>query len=65
MSPAQLNEQFHVTGETARDFIRWAAEKGVSDDQIIYLIEKVEQGRKLEAARSLQYYLIEKILSSY
>lgn len=33
----------------------------LSDDQIIYLIEKVENGRKLEAARSLQYYLIEKI----
>ena len=32
----------------------------LSDDQILYLIEKVGSGRKLEAARSLQYYLIER-----
>ena len=29
MNHIELKQQFQVTGKTARDFIRWAAEKGV------------------------------------
>lgn len=29
MSNQDLKEKFKVTGKTARDFIRWASEKGV------------------------------------
>ena len=29
MTAAELKQKFEVTGKTARDFIRWAGEKGV------------------------------------
>ena len=29
MTNHELKQKFEVTGKTARDFIRWAAEKGV------------------------------------
>lgn len=29
MQSVELKEKFEVTGKSARDFIRWAAEKGV------------------------------------
>lgn len=29
MTAAELKQKFEVTGKTARDFIRWAAEKNV------------------------------------
>lgn len=29
MSEAELKQKFEVTGKSARDFIRWAADKGV------------------------------------
>ena len=29
MTHTELKQNFEVTGKTARDFIRWAAEKGV------------------------------------
>ena len=29
MQSVELKQKFEVTGKTARDFIRWAAEKGV------------------------------------
>ena len=29
MTHTELKQKFEVTGKTARDFIRWAAEKGV------------------------------------
>jgi len=29
MTNQELKQKFEVTGKTARDFIRWAAEKGV------------------------------------
>lgn len=29
MTHTEVNHKFHASGKTARDFIRWAAEKGV------------------------------------
>jgi len=30
MTHAELKQKLEITGKTARDFIRWAAEKGVT-----------------------------------
>lgn len=55
MTHAELKEKFEVTGKTARDFIRWAAEKGVKVHDAT-ISRHLADTQKITAPWALAYY---------